>query len=157
MKYLRGGFNISGIKRGLSIIRVKENDDTLRKKSTKEVRAKKNSEKLRTRKNVSNTDQHCKLLLSQLAVKALLSDGMATDSSEVYSKLLGKHPQNDNVYTEFKGISETIKTTRETVLKALLSFPKDTASGLSNLKARHLIDLAQNVNSLEAEMFLSID
>ncbi|RKP16255.1 hypothetical protein ROZALSC1DRAFT_25489 [Rozella allomycis CSF55] len=63
-----------------------------------------------------------------------------TDSSEVYSKLLSKHPQKDNVYTEFKGISESIKTTRETVLKALLSFPKDTASGLSKLKARHLID-----------------
>ncbi|RKP16022.1 hypothetical protein ROZALSC1DRAFT_31860 [Rozella allomycis CSF55] len=36
MKYLRGGFNISRIKRGLSIIRVKENDGTPRQKRTKE-------------------------------------------------------------------------------------------------------------------------
>lgn len=71
-------------------------------------------------------------------IQALMSDGLAPASSEVLNEMLAKHPQSPLPPTPSSPTPPSPIINEAEIVKALRSFPGDSAPGPSLLRANHL-------------------
>ena len=78
------------------------------------------------------------------AIRLLCSDDKPVyDSSDVYDKLIDRHPQIDYTRRPFKDPGQTtaLQVADRNVAKTIRSFPAGSAGGPDGLRPRHLLDL----------------
>jgi hypothetical protein len=74
------------------------------------------------------------------AVKALNSDGIADITNQVVQEMQRKHPPDNPPTLPDSPAPTPLQFTAAETLKALLSFPRGTAAGPSNLRVEHLLN-----------------
>ena len=72
------------------------------------------------------------------AIRALISDGLATPSANVLQEMLTKHPQSASASLPPGPVPPSVSVSESTVRKVVRSFPNGSAPGPSGLRPSHL-------------------
>ena len=71
------------------------------------------------------------------AIQALTSEGLSPPTSEILDEMLTKHPQSPPTTIPSSPAPPPLKICEESIIRALRSFPGDSAPGPSLLRANH--------------------